>query len=45
LVREQIQRGAIIAIAVDSSAARNGLLTDHQITEVSGHISAVNIIR
>jgi hypothetical protein len=31
----QIQRGVVIAIAVDSSAARNGLLTDHQITEVS----------
>jgi hypothetical protein len=32
--RVQIQRGVVIAIAVDSSAARNGLLTDHQITEV-----------
>ena len=32
---DQIQRGVVIAIAVDSSAARNGLLTDHQITEVS----------
>ena len=34
-VGDQIQRGVVIAIAVDSSAARNGLLTDHQITEVS----------
>ena len=32
----KVRAGAVAAIAVKSSAARNGLLTDHQITEVNG---------
>ena len=30
------KKGKITAIAKDSSAARNGLLIDHQLTEVGG---------
>ena len=32
----KVRRGAVAAIAVNSSAARNGLLTDHQVIEVNG---------
>ena len=32
----KVRAGAVAAIAVKSSAARNGLLTDQQITEVNG---------
>ena len=32
----KVKRGAVAAIAVNSSAARNGLLTDHQVIEVNG---------
>ena len=32
----KVRGGAVAAIAVNSSAARNGLLTDHQVIEVNG---------
>ena len=32
----KVKKGAVAAIAVNSSAARNGLLTDHQVIEVNG---------
>ena len=32
----KVRAGAVAAIAVNSSAARNGLLTDQQIVEVNG---------
>ncbi|CAK9812326.1 Sdcbp [Anthophora plagiata] len=32
----QLKNGKIIALVKDSSAARNGLLTDHQILEING---------
>lgn len=34
------KNGKITALVKDSSAARNGLLTDHQILEVNGKVSA-----
>lgn len=34
----QFKNGKIIALVKDSSAARNGLLTDHQILEVNGKV-------
>lgn len=34
----QFKDGKIIALVKDSSAARNGLLTDHQILEVNGKV-------
>lgn len=36
----QFKNGKIIALVVDSSAARNGLLTDHQILE----INTINVV-
>lgn len=35
----QFKDGKIIAIVKDSSAARNGLLIDHQILEINGVVS------
>lgn len=35
----QFKEGKIIAIVKDSSAARNGVLTDHQILEINGKVS------
>ena len=32
------KNGKIMALVKDSSAARNGLLTDHQILEVNGKV-------
>lgn len=34
----QFKNGKIIALVKDSSAARNGLLTDHQILEINGKV-------
>lgn len=34
----QFKNGKIIALVKDSSAARNGLLTEHQILEVNGKV-------
>ena len=42
----QFKNGKIIALVKDSSAARNGLLTDHQILEINGKVcyDIVNLI-
>lgn len=34
----QFKNGKIIALVKDSSAARNGLLIDHQILEINGKV-------
>lgn len=34
----QFKEGKIIALVKDSSAARNGVLTDHQLLEVNGKV-------
>lgn len=38
----QFKEGKIIALVKDSSAARNGVLTDHQILEINGKVIKVN---
>lgn len=37
----QFKNGKVVALIKDSSAARNGLLTDHQILEINGKVCLI----
>lgn len=40
----QFKNGKIIALVKDSSATRNGLLTDHQILEINGKVCMIQCL-
>lgn len=40
----QFKNGKIIALVKDSSATRNGLLTDHQILEINGKVCMIQYL-
>lgn len=40
----QFKNGKIIALVKDSSATRNGLLTDHQILEINGKVHIIQCL-